>query len=213
MNLFKSLGMLLLLSFLVTGYCDYEEKFQTNEIYLNNIYPELGETINLNILVESEEFLTTDVRVYLDEGFFTEILIEEEIYVSKGENKFSYNIRIPETMGHNVGFIDVEIGKTVETLPFIVNNEHSGIIVEYYDEENYTLSIESERNIRFKIVTGIEREINVRSVNGTVNLTISRCNDCEMFISFEYMNEKFNIYNKFGDYVKPYVRISKIENN
>lgn len=212
MNVFKSLGVLLLLSVLVSAYCDYEDNFNITEVNLNTIYPELGEDVEISIFIQSEEFTTSRLRVYLDEGYFTQLLIEENIYISKGENVYNYKVKVPETMPHNVGFLDIEIGNSVESKPLIVENKYTELILENENEENYTLTFESEDNVRFKIDGGITREVLVRQVNGTINLNVKKCNDCEIIVSFEYMDEEFKIYKKWGEYVKPYVRISKVDN-
>lgn len=212
MNVFRSLGVLLLLSVLVSAYCDYEDNFNITEVNLNTIYPELGEEIEISIFIQGEEFTTSRLRVYLDEGYFTQILIEENIYISKGENVYIYKVKVPETMPHNVGFLDIEIGNSVESKPLIVENKYTELILENENEENYTLSFPSEKNVRFNVYTGTNKDIIVKPVNGTVSLNVKKCNDCEMIVSFEYMGEEFKIYKKWGEYVKPYIRISKIEN-
>lgn len=212
MNVFKSLGVLLLLSVLVSAYCDYEDNFNITEVNLNTIYPALGDEVEISIFVQGEEFTSNRIRIYLDEGYFTQLLIEEQIYISKGENVYTYKVKVPETMPHNVGFLDVEIGNFIESKPLIVENKYTELILENENEENYTLTFESEENVRFNVNTGNFKEIVGRSVNGTVTLNVKKCNDCEMIVSFDYMGEEFRIYKKWGEYVKPYVRISKIEN-
>jgi hypothetical protein len=210
MNVFKSLGVLLLLSFLVSA-CDYNEKFELESIQISNMYPELGETVTIDLIVQSETYSTTDVRVYLNEGYFRQFLYEEEIYISKGENKFNYEVRVPVTIGHNMALIEFEMGNKRKYIPIYIENEHEELIHQEWNEENYTLKLDNDLPVKFRIEMGNVREINVRPVNGTVNLNIDICEDCEMLISFDYLGEKFNIYNVFGNYVRPYVRISNIE--
>jgi len=210
MNVFKSLGILLLLSFLVSA-CDYNERFELENIEINNMYPELGETVEISLIVQSETYSTTDLRIYLNEGYFKQFLHEEEIYISKGENKFNYEIRVPVTIGHNMALIEFELGNVKKYIPIYIENEYEEIIHQEWNEENYTLSLNSDSPIRFQVETDNVRLITIRPVNETVNLTIQKCDNCEMLISFNYLEEDFNIYNEFGEYVKPYVRISNIE--
>lgn len=214
MNLFKSLGVLLLFTFIVGAYCDYEGEFNEIQINLNNIYPELGESIEISIYIEGAEYGTERIRVFLDEGYYTQMLIEDEIYISKGENLFIYEIKVPMNMAHNVGFVTVEVGSYVEEMGIIFENYVEESVVEMESLEEYFIKFPSEKSVRFRINTnGKEGEIVSRSVNGTVSMNVKKCEDCEMIVSFEYMGEDYNIYNKWGEYVKPYTKISKIENN
>jgi hypothetical protein len=211
MNGFKILGLLLLISFIVNANCEYNERYQINDVYLNTIYPELGTDIEIYIEIESETFSTTTLQIIIDEGYYKKLIIEEEIYLSEGINKFKYETKISENFGHNIGIVKVMVGSKNHEVPIFINNEKTGLIKQYDSEENISLNIKSEEPIQFNIDTGTIRKINARPINGTINLNIEKCKDCEMIISFEYEGDEYNIYNKFGEYVKPYVRINNIE--
>ena len=172
-------------------------------MYLNTIYPELGTNVEINIEIESEEFSTNTLRILIDEGYYKQLLIEEEIYLSKGINNFQYGIQISENFGHNIGLLELNIGSQNHEIPFFVENVQSGLIRQSESEEELSLNIESETPIKFRIDTGILKEINSRPINGTINLNVNKCEDCEIIISCIYEGEEYNIYNKIGEYTKP----------
>ncbi len=213
MNVFKSLGVLLLLSVLVSAYCDYGDKLNITNIYISNEYPSLGEEISIKIDVDSGEYLTSPLRIFLNEGYFTQILVEDDLYISKGRNNFEYKIKISENFCHSLGILDVRVGNVRKTYSFDMENEFKGIISELENEENYTLILESETPIKFRIDSESSREITVRPIENVIKLNVKKCEMCEIVVSFEYKNEKYSIYKRFGEYVKPYTYINGIGNN
>lgn len=209
MNVFRTSLFTILMLFLVSAQCDYIENFEITDISVTTIYPQNGDETTLVLTLESEGFSTNEIQIFYDEGYTKRFITSEQIYISKGTNVYEYEFKLPQT-AHSIGIIEVLIGSKGTTIPVIYEESSEPQITEMENEENYTLIVKSDSEIKFKINN--DRVSNVQSVEGIVSLNIQKCNNCEMFITFNYDEEEIKIYKEFGEYVKPFVYVSNIEN-
>jgi len=198
--------------FFVTAQCDYIENFEITGLSVSTLYPPKASEITIYINVESQEFSTNEIRIFYDEGYTKRFITSEQIYISKGINSYEYKLKLPET-AHSLGMIEVWVGSKSESVPVIYDESYDPKITEMENEENYTLTVLSESEVSFNIKSNNnEKTTTVKPVEGLVNLNIKKCENCELFITFDYEQNEVVVYKKFGEYVKPYIYVNKIEN-
>lgn len=198
--------------------CEYLPDMEISDIGLTTIYPDAGINEHVWFSVDSNEMYNGELRIFLQKNGVEFVLINDEVYISRGINKFEYDFKVNELLEPGMYLLHINIGNYDYTVPIIVANDEESVSFETSSRELYDGTYETmlralvngTARATYEIRNGFANvdyaSFDANPENGSISVS-KACNNCRIKLQIAYRNLIAQIDKTYGTYSEPYIKI------